>query len=111
MKQDGKPRSSLLKMLMVDASTFNTFLAEFSIRATARLLQPWNEDSLVGLLGEHRPDVVVFENAQRSTVQPLAARLAAASPEPFLPVRCRSATGVGRLAPAVGGTGPGPRRR
>ena len=86
MRRDGKPRSNLLKMLMVDVSTFNTFLAEFNIRATARLLQPWNEDSLAALLAEHRPDVVVFENAQRSTIGPLAARLAAASPQPFLPI-------------------------
>jgi diguanylate cyclase (GGDEF)-like protein len=86
MRRDGKPRSDIFKMLMVDLANFNTFLAEFNVRATARLLQPWNDDALIGLLGEHRPDLVVFENGPRTTMLPLASRLAAASPQPFVPV-------------------------
>jgi diguanylate cyclase (GGDEF)-like protein len=86
MRRDSRPRSDIFKMLMVDLATFNTFLAEFNVRATARLLQPWNDDALIGLLGEHRPDLVVFENGPRATMLPLANRLAAASPQPFVPV-------------------------
>jgi diguanylate cyclase (GGDEF)-like protein len=86
VKRDGRARSSLLKMLMVDLHTFNTFLAEFEVRATARLLQPWTEDALAGILAEHRPDLIVFEDGDRAAVEPLAGRLAAASPEPFVPV-------------------------